>query len=353
MITARAGTPLAEIEAALARARTDAGLRAAAFRRRRDARRLVAAGLSGPRRPWAGAARDFVLGARMIDGQGKPLRFGGQVMKNVAGYDVSRLMAGSFGTLGRDHRSLAQGAAHAALPRPTLRLELPSEPRRIAQMNRVGRPAAADRRHRWHDGVPALRLSGGEGVGTLRHTPPRRRSAAIDAAFWDDLREQRLPFFAGARDRCGACRCRRPAPATAAARPSLIEWGGALRWLSAATPTRTIRAATAALGGHATLLPRRRCAMRRSSRCRRRLLALHRRTQDAASTRTASSIPAGCTPDSLMETHLADFIRDTPERPRGRSDPAQVRALRFLHRHLPDLPAARATNSTARAAAST
>ena len=78
---------------------------------------MIACGLSGPRRPWSGSVRDFVLGTRVITGHGKQLRFGGEVMKNVAGYDLSRLMAGSYGCLGRDHRSLAQGAAQTpAMP---------------------------------------------------------------------------------------------------------------------------------------------------------------------------------------------------------------------------------------------
>ena len=99
VITARCGTPLTEIEQTLARA-ADAGVRAAAFRLERDARRLHRGRVSGPRRPYAGAVRDVVLGVRLLDGRGDDLSFGGRVMKNVAGFDVSRLIAGSLGTLG-------------------------------------------------------------------------------------------------------------------------------------------------------------------------------------------------------------------------------------------------------------
>ena len=100
VVTARAGTPLAELEATLDEAGQMLPCEPPHFgeerhRRRHDRRRTV-----GPRRPWSGSVRDFVLGSRVITGQGKHLRFGGEVMKNVAGYDLSRLMAGSFGCLG-------------------------------------------------------------------------------------------------------------------------------------------------------------------------------------------------------------------------------------------------------------
>ena len=98
-ITARCGTPLADVEAALA----EKGQMLACEPPRFSGATVggcVAAGLSGPRRQQAGAVRDFVLGVKLVDGSGQVLNFGGQVMKNVAGYDVSRLMAGSLGTLG-------------------------------------------------------------------------------------------------------------------------------------------------------------------------------------------------------------------------------------------------------------
>jgi glycolate oxidase FAD binding subunit len=100
VITARAGTPLAEIEAALREEGQMLAFEPPHFGQSATLGGCVAAGLSGPRRPYAGAVRDFVLGVRMLDGKGDDLKFGGRVMKNVAGYDVSRLMAGSLGTLG-------------------------------------------------------------------------------------------------------------------------------------------------------------------------------------------------------------------------------------------------------------
>ena len=100
VITARAGTPLAEIEAALKERGQMLAFEPPHFGDRSTLGGCIAAGLSGPRRAYAGAVRDLVLGVRMLDGHGTDLRFGGQVMKNVAGFDVSRLMAGSMGTLG-------------------------------------------------------------------------------------------------------------------------------------------------------------------------------------------------------------------------------------------------------------
>ena len=100
VITARSGTPLAEIEAAMREHGQMLAFEPPHFGADATLGGCIAAGLSGPRRPYAGSARDLVLGVRMLDGKGTDLRFGGQVMKNVAGYDVSRLMVGSLGTLG-------------------------------------------------------------------------------------------------------------------------------------------------------------------------------------------------------------------------------------------------------------
>jgi hypothetical protein len=102
---------------------------------------MLACGLSGPRRVAAGSLRDFVLGVTLMDGQGRVVRFGGQVMKNVAGFDVSRLIAGSFGTLGLILESDAEGAAATAgRTDPGARR---GRSLRTAPHARVGCPAAA------------------------------------------------------------------------------------------------------------------------------------------------------------------------------------------------------------------
>ena len=100
VITVRCGTPLAELAKVLDDAQQMLPCEPPSFGEGATVGGMIACGLSGPRRPWSGSVRDFVLGTRVITGLGKHLRFGGEVMKNVAGYDLSRLMAGSYGTLG-------------------------------------------------------------------------------------------------------------------------------------------------------------------------------------------------------------------------------------------------------------
>ena len=123
VITARAGTPVAELNATLDAAGQMLPCEPPTFEGAATVGGMVAAGLAGPRRPWSGSVRDFVLGCRVITGQAKHLRFGGEVMKNVAGYDVSRLLAGSFGCLG-----LITEVSLKVLPKPravgSLMLEL-------------------------------------------------------------------------------------------------------------------------------------------------------------------------------------------------------------------------------------
>ncbi|MGB8434648.1 MAG: glycolate oxidase subunit GlcE, partial [Burkholderiales bacterium] len=212
----------------------------------------VATGLSGPRRQSAGALRDFVLGVRILDGRGRDLTFGGQVMKNVAGYDVSRLVAGSLGTLG-----LILEASLKVLPIPvaetTLRVELP-EDRAIETMNRWGGKPLPISATAWTGGELAVRLSGAEAA--VRSACAKIGGAVVDGAqateFWSGIREHTDPFF-----RSSAPLWRVSVPSTAAALdlpgPQLIEWGGSLRWLATGADARVIRERAAKAGGHATL----------------------------------------------------------------------------------------------------
>ena len=246
VVTVRAGTPLAELEAALDAQGQMLACEPPHYAADATVGGMTAAGLSGPRRPWAGAVRDFVLGCRVITGHGRHLRFGGQVMKNVAGYDVSRLMAGSHGCLG-----LVTEVSFKVLPRPrasaSLQLEMTRETalRKFAEWGRQPLPISAA----CHDGAATvLRLEGGEDSVDVA-----RRALGGDAlapSFWTALRELALPFFADPRPlwrlSVPAHRCPLALPGDA-----LLDWGGAQVWLKSDANADAIRAAATAAGGHA------------------------------------------------------------------------------------------------------
>jgi len=256
VITARCGTPLAEIEAVLAEQNQMLAFEPPHFGDSATFGGAIAAGLSGPRRANSGALRDFVLGAQLLDGRGDLLRFGGQVMKNVAGYDVSRLLAGSLGTLG-----LITEASVKVLPRPfaetTLRFEI-GEIEAIRKLNEWGGQPLPLSASCWHAGVLALRLSGAQAAVDAAVRSLGGQVMPDCAAFWASLREQQHAFFAGDGDGDDAALWRLSLPSTTGAvvlkGEQLIEWGGAQRWLRAGSEAaEAIRATVKAAGGHATL----------------------------------------------------------------------------------------------------
>ncbi|HEY1043247.1 MAG TPA: glycolate oxidase subunit GlcE [Telluria sp.] len=253
VITARSGTPLAEIEAALAAQGQMLAFEPPHFGAGATLGGAIASGLSGPRRASSGAVRDFVLGTIMMDAKGEVLRFGGQVMKNVAGYDVSRLLAGSLGTLG-----LMLEHSVKVLPRPvaetTLRFDM-EESEALRRLNLWGGQPLPVSASCWHDGVLSVRLSGAHAAveAAVRSLGGERIDDAGD--FWNSLREQRLAFFDGAEPLW-----RLSLPTTAGPLElrgkQLIEWGGAQRWLRADANQAVehgIRRAAGLAGGHATL----------------------------------------------------------------------------------------------------
>ena len=250
VITARGGTPLAEIEATLREQRQMLAFEPPHFGTGATLGGCIATGLSGPRRPYAGAVRDFVLGVRMLDGTGRDLRFGGQVMKNVAGYDVSRLMAGSLGTLG-----VIVEASLKVLPLPvceiTLRREH-SQAEAIALMNEwAGKPLSLSAT--CHAGTSLfLRLSGAQAA--VRAAGEKIGGEEIDdsAAFWRSLREQETEFFRQPEP-LWRLSVKPTTPPLNIAGQQLIEWGGALRWLKTEADAEAVREAAAFGGGHATL----------------------------------------------------------------------------------------------------
>jgi glycolate oxidase FAD binding subunit len=260
VITARCGTKLAEVETALRERgqmfpfeppHFDGGNAAFA-----TVGGMIAAGLSGPRRLAAGAVRDFVLGVKVMDGRGDVLEFGGQVMKNVAGYDVSRLMSASLGTLG-----IILEASLKVLPVPvaeaTLRLELP-EDKAIETLNRWGGKPLPVSATAFKSGELAVRLSGaGAAVrAAMEKIGGERVDDAQAARFWVGIREQTDPFFQS-RIEDGSALWRLSVPSTTPRLKlpgeQMIEWGGALRWLASSADARSIRDAATRAGGHATL----------------------------------------------------------------------------------------------------
>lgn len=245
VVTVRAGTPLSELLAALDDAGQMLPCEPPSFADSATVGGMIAAGLSGPRRPWSGSVRDFVLGTRVITGLGQHLRFGGEVMKNVAGYDLSRLMASSFGCLG-----VLTEVSLKVLPKPrqclSIRLDIDCARAlsKLAEWGQQPLPISAA----CHDGRSLyLRLEGGEGSVTAAHQ--RLGGEPLDSVFWRDLNEQRLSFF---DEGLPLWRLSLPNNLGPLELPGeqLIDWAGAQRWVKSESPE--IHALAHSLGGHAT-----------------------------------------------------------------------------------------------------
>ncbi len=252
VIRARAGTPLAEIERALAEHRQMLAFEPPAFGDAATLGGAIACGLSGPRRPWVGSARDFVLGARIVNGRGDLLRFGGEVMKNVAGYDVSRLMVAAFGTLG-----VILDISLKVLPRPEFELTLAQsrdQDDALRIMNVSARLASLSAAC-WHDGLLSIRLSGAESAVLAAADSLGGDRIPDGEAFWTAVREHRHAFFEPAL--AGDAPLWRLSVASTSAPLALsgeqcIDWGGAQRWWLSEEPVERIRAVAESAGGHAT-----------------------------------------------------------------------------------------------------
>jgi len=246
VLTARAGTKLSEIEALLAANNQMLPFEPPHFSPTATLGGMVAAGLSGPRRPWGGSVRDAVLGVKLLNGRGEVLRLGGQVMKNVAGYDLSRLMVGALGTLG-----VLLEVSVKVLPRPaeerTLVFDLDAASAAARQIEWGRRPLPLSATL-YQAGRLHVRLSGSaQGVQAARAAMGGEES---DNTIWAEAREQTLPLF-----QTGQPLWRVSLPAAAPALPGerLTEWGGALRWIVTDEPAEAFRQHVAILGGHATL----------------------------------------------------------------------------------------------------
>lgn len=246
VIRVRAGTPLAEVEQLLAENAQMLTFEPPSFGGDATIGGAIAAGLAGPRRPWGGAPRDVLLGVTLLDGLGRQLSFGGQVMKNVAGYDAARLMAGALGTLG-----VLLDVSLKVLPKPLVEvtrvLEL-TDAEALGMMRRLAQQPLPLSGACVLDGRLYLRLSGNEsGVAAWLD---EIGGDEIGNDFWVDLNDQRLPFFADERP---LWRLSLPpaTPPMACEDTSLIDWAGAQRWVYSDHAAQAIREQVAVHEGHA------------------------------------------------------------------------------------------------------
>jgi len=248
VVTARGGTPLADIEAALSEKDQHLPFEPPSFGPDATLGGTVAAGIAGPARHASGPVRDYLLGTRMLTGDGRVLRFGGEVMKNVAGYDVSRLMAGSLGILG-----VLLDVSIKVLPRaPASRtLEIAVDQgdalRRMQALVRTGLPVTASA---WLNGHWYVRVEGSP--RSLDDAAAHIGGSEVyhDAGFWRGLREQTAPFFGNA---ARLWRAHVPAhvPPLAVNAPACIEWNGMQRWY-ADVDAEPLHSLVEAAGGHVT-----------------------------------------------------------------------------------------------------
>lgn len=269
VITACAGTPLREIEAALAEKNQVLAFEPPHFGEHATFGGAIAAGLAGPGRISVGNFRDFVLGARILDGKGQDLSFGGKVMKNVAGYDVSRLLPGSMGTL-----SLLLEASVKVLPKPAATATLQcaiSQKNALKVLNEwAGQPlpisASCWIGNANDEGQLMIRLAGASAA--VKAAIPLMSSLVIATevdpniatTFWNDLREHKLSYFADLSPDQTLYRLALPAACGTltipdASKEVLLEWHGQQRWIKAPGDEKTfaaIKQLATNHGGHAT-----------------------------------------------------------------------------------------------------
>ncbi len=289
VVTVRGGTPLAELEAVLAErgqclpfepprfsgaglaaevaaaltkgamAGTGASPEPGADLSGETVGGMVAAGLAGPARATMGGVRDHVLGVKLLSGRAELLNFGGTVMKNVAGYDVSRALAGSLGVLGVicevSLKVLPVASATVTLRQPASQAEA------IQRLNKWGGQPLPIHATAWWEGMLVLRLSGAHAAvdSARQQLGGEVIEPELAARFWQGLRDHQDEFFNSAAKavESGASLWRLSVPATTPAIPlsgeQLLEWGGAQRWICTSAPAATLREAAAAVGGHAVL----------------------------------------------------------------------------------------------------
>lgn len=259
VVTVRGGTPLADLEATLAGRGQCLPFEPPRFGSTGTVGGMVAAGLAGPARASVGGIRDYVLGATILNGKAEVLSFGGRVMKNVAGYDVARVYAGSMGVLG-----VILEVSLKVLPVPpkvkTLRFEM-DQAEALKRLRAWGRQPLPISASAWWDGMLILRLAGAQAA--VQTAVAALGGEVIEQTladnFWRGLRDHQDEFFKGAEKAvaAGATLWRVSVPQKTKplqlSGEQLIEWGGAQRWVVTSAPANVLREAAAQAGGHATV----------------------------------------------------------------------------------------------------
>ena len=249
VLTAYAGTPLPEVMTALAARKQMLAFEPPAYKEATTLGGMVACGLSGPRRPWSGSVRDYVLGVTCINGKGEMMKFGGQVMKNVAGYDVSRLMTGAMGTLG-----LLLEISLKVQPAPESEMSLCGSMdfnTALQAMNAWAGKALSLSAASYDSEQLYVRLSGKYSAVTAARK--KFELADTDPGYWQRSRDHLLPFFQDSARPLWRISVPATTPALALSGDWLVEWGGAQRWLRTIESAEKIRHITHQARGHATL----------------------------------------------------------------------------------------------------
>ena len=250
VLTARAGTPLVEINAALAEHNQRLAFEPPSFEGHATLGGTLACHLSGPGRPWNGSIRDHVLGIRLINGRAEELRFGGQVMKNVAGYDVSRLQAGAMGTLG-----IISEVSLKIMPQPiaskTIKREM-NATQAIDQMNRLSGQSKPLTAACWFDNHLYLRVEGSRSA--VDSTISQWQGVVIEDSdnLWAQLREHQLDYYA-TQSPLWRFSVNSNAEHFLPDEDWLIDWGGSQRWLRGDFAANELESLAEHAGGQVSL----------------------------------------------------------------------------------------------------
>jgi len=260
VVTARAGTALRDLEAALAEEGQCLPFEPPRFAPGGTVGGMVAAGLSGPARASVGSVRDHVLGVTLLNGRGEILTFGGQVTKNVAGYDVSRLIVGSLGILGVICE-VSLKVLPASVATETLSFDW-DEARSLDTLSRWAAQPLPISATAWHAGRLNVRLAGARAAvaAACERLGGERLESGAAKAWWLSVRDQSAGFFSLGEESLarGEALWRLSVPSVTAALAlpgeQFIEWGGAQRWWRTTATPDVVREAAARAGGHATLI---------------------------------------------------------------------------------------------------